>query len=187
MVESKKSYLSTLNTKLSTFHGGDRLKEQHRFRVEPRLRSFARLITQNFSMRVRFQGEMACIGNGWMQIPAVEETEEGLSRAMYLVAHECAHDLHSQLDAKEKANGIDKRLPHILNVLEDARVEKLMIKRFEGLEDNMRVNIQKIVSKWEKDMPIASQLLGGMFLVGRGFDTGMLSDDSQKILDWLKP
>jgi len=163
------------------------LKEQHRFRVEPRLRSFARLITQNFSLRVRFQGEIACIGNGWMQIPAVEETEEGLSRSMYLVSHECGHDIYSRLDAKEKAEKVDKRLPHILNALEDARVEKLMIKRFEGLEDNMKVNIQKIVSKWEKDMPIASQLLGGMFLVGREFDTGMLSNDSQKILDWLKP
>jgi len=168
---------------------------EHRFRVEPRLRSYARLITQNFQLRVLFQGEVACIGDGWMQIPAVQETQEGLDRAKYLVAHESGHDIFSQLDAKEKAEKIDKRLPHILNALEDARVEKLMIKRFEGLEDNMRVNIQKIVSKWDKNMPIASQLLGGMFLVGRGFDTGIpslcsrawLSDDAQKTLDWLKP
>jgi len=163
------------------------LNEQHRFKVEPRLRSFARLITQNFQLRVLFQGEMACIGDGWMQIPPVENSEEGLSRTMYLVVHESSHDLYSQLDAKEKANKIDKRLPHILNALEDARVEKLMIQRFEGLEDNMRSNIDKIVAKWDKTMPIASQLLGGMFLVGRGFDTGMLSQDAQKILDWLKP
>ncbi len=51
----------------------------------------------------------------------------------------------------------------------------------------MRVNIEKIVAKWDKTMPIASQLLGGMFLVGRGLDIGMLSQDTQKILDWLKP
>ncbi len=160
---------------------------ERRFKVEPRLRSFARLITQNFTLKVLFQGEVACIGDGWMQIPQVENTEEGLARSMYLVAHECGHDIFSQLDAKEKAQEIDKRLPYILNALEDARVEKLMIRRFEGLEENMRVNIQKIVSKWDESMPITSQLLGGMFLVGRGFDVDMLSRDARKILHWLEP
>ena len=160
---------------------------ERRFKVEPRLRSFARLITQNFTLKVLFQGEVACIGEGWLQIPSVENTEEGLARSMYLVAHECAHDLHSQLDVKEKAGEIDKRLPYILNALEDARVEKLMIRRFEGLEENMRANIEKIVSKWDESMPITSQLLGGMFLVGRGFDVHMLSQDAQNILRWLEP
>ena len=159
---------------------------ERRFKVEPRLRSYARLITQNFRLKVLFQGEQACIGDGWMQVPPVENTEEGLSRSMYLVAHECGHDLHSQLDIKEKAGKKDKRLPHILNALEDARVEKLMISRFQGLEENMRVNIQEIVDEWDESMPISSQLLGGMFLVGRGFEITMLSQDSQKILNWLE-
>ena len=160
---------------------------ERRFKVEPRLRSYARLITQNFRLKVLFQGELACIGDGWMQIPAVQNTEEGLSRAKYLVAHECGHDIFSQLDIKEKAGKKDKRLPHILNALEDARVEKLMIRRFEGLEKNMRANIEEIVGKWDEKMPISSQLLGGMFLVGRGFDIGMLSQDAKKILNWLEP
>ncbi len=160
---------------------------ERRFKVEPRLRSFARLITRNFRLKVLFQGKEACIGDEWMQIPPVENTEEGLSRAQYLVAHECSHALYSQLDIKERAAKKDKRLPHILNALEDARTEKLMIRRFEGLEDNMRVNIERIISKWDGDMPIVSQLLGGMFLVGRGFDISMLSDDAQKILRWLEP
>ena len=160
---------------------------ERRFKVEPRLRSYARLITQNFDLRVLFQGEQACIGDGWMQIPAVENTEQGLSRARYLVAHECAHDLHSQLDIKEKAGKKDKRLPHILNALEDARVEELLIRRFEGLEENMRVNIEEIVGKWDEKMPVSSQLLGGMFLMGRGFEIEMLSQDARKILHWLEP
>ena len=160
---------------------------ERRFKVEPRLRSYARLITQNFKLKVLFQGEQACMGDGWMQIPPVENTEEGLSRAMYLVAHECGHEVFSQLDIKEKAGKKDKRLPHILNALEDARVEKLMISRFQGLEENMRVNIQEIVDEWDESMPISSQLLGGMFLVGRGFEITMLSQDSQKILNWLEP
>ena len=62
-----------------------------------------------------------------------------------------------------------------------------MIRRFEGLEENMRVNIQEIVGKWDEKMPISSQLLGGMFLVGRGFDVRMLSQDAKKILNWLEP
>ncbi len=160
---------------------------ERRFKVEPRLRSYARLITQNFRLRVLFQGEEACMGDGWMRIPPVENTEEGLSRAKYLVAHECGHELHSQLDIKEEAAKKDKRLPYILNALEDARVENLMVRRFEGLENNMRVNIEKIVSKWDESMPIGSQLLGGMFLVGRGFEVSMLSKDAQKILHWLEP
>jgi hypothetical protein len=160
---------------------------ERRFRVEPRLRSYARLITQNFRLKVLFQGEEACMGDGWMRTPPVENTEEGLSRTKYLVAHERGHELHSQLDIKEEAAKKDKRLPYILNTLEDARVEKLMIRRFEGLEENMRANIEKIVSKWDGDMPIGSQLLGGMFLVGRGFEISMLSKDAQKILHWLEP
>lgn len=160
---------------------------ERRFRVEPRLRSYARLITQNFGLKVMFQGEVACIGDGWMQIPPVQNTEEGLSRAKYLVAHECGHEVFSQLDIKEEAGKKDNRLPYILNALEDARVEKLMISRFGGLEDNMRVNIQEIVGKWNKDMPIGSQLLGGMFLVGRGFEIDTLSQDAREILGWLKP
>jgi hypothetical protein len=160
---------------------------EKRSKVEPRLRSYARLITRNFALKVLFQGEQACIGDGWMQVPPVENTHKGLSRAKYLVAHECSHDLYSQLDVKEKAEKKDRRLPHIVNALEDARTEKLMIRQFEGLEDNMRVNIEEILEKWDKDMPMASQLLGGMFLVGRGFDIHMLSDDARKILDWLEP
>ena len=160
---------------------------ERRFKVEPRLRSYARLLTQNFRLRVLFQGEEACIGDGWIQIPPVENTGEALSRSMYLLAHECSHDIFSQLDIKEKAQKKDKRLPYILNALEDARTEKLMIRRFEGLEDNMRVNVEKILSKWDGDMPIGTQLLGGMFLVGRGFGVGMLSEDAQRILAWLKP
>ena len=160
---------------------------ERRFKVEPRLRSYARLITQNFRLKVLFQGQQACIGDGWMQIPQVEDTAEGLDRAKYFVAHECGHDMHSQLDIKEKAGKIDKRLPHILNSLEDARVEKLMINRFAGLEENMRVNIQEIVGKWDERIPVGTQLLGGMFLVGRGFAIDMLSQDVQKMLRWLKP
>jgi len=57
------------------------------------------------------------MGDGWMQIPAVENTEEGLSRAMYLVAHECGHEVFSQLDIKEKAGKKDKRL-HSSNISE---------------------------------------------------------------------
>lgn len=172
-----------VSSKVQEFKG---LRVQ-RFKVEPRLRSYARLITQDFKLKVLFQGEEACMGDGWMQIPPVENTEEGLARAMYLVAHECGHDIFSQLDIKEKAEKKDKRLPHIVNALEDARIEQLMIRRFEGLEENMRANIQKIVGRWDADMPISSQLLGGMFLIGRGFDISMLSEDARKILCSLEP
>ena len=59
----------------------------------------------------------------------------------------------------------------------------------------MSVNIRKIVAKWDANMPIASQLTGGMFLVGRGFDIDIpslrsrawLSDDARKILHHLEP
>ena len=127
------------------------------------------------------------MGDSWMQIPPVQNTEQGLARAMYLVAHECGHEVFSKLDIKEEAAKKDKRLPNILNALEDARVEKLMIRRFEGLEGNMRVNIEEIVGKWDEKMPISSQLLGGMFLMGRGFEIDMLSQDAQSILHWLEP
>ena len=52
-----------------------------RFKVQPRLRSFARLITQNYNLRILFQGEQACISGNLMMIPAVELFRAGSGEA----------------------------------------------------------------------------------------------------------
>ena len=158
-----------------------------RFKVQPRLRSFARLITQNYNLRVLFQGNQAAISGNVMLTPPVENTPEAFSRATYDVAHECGHSIFSDFEPLEEAGMEDRRLPRILNCLEDARTERLMIKRFEGLESVMAQEIQRIMHGWDVDsMPLSRQLLLGLFLLGRDFPIPF-GDECKKILAELKP
>jgi cobalamin biosynthesis protein CobT len=158
-----------------------------RFKVQPRLRSFARLVTQNYKLRVLFQGEVPSISGNTMFIPQVANTPEAFSRAQFSVAHECSHSLFTEMGLKEKAGKEDPRLPKILNALEDARTERLMIKQFEGLESLMDENVRQIVETWDvSSMPLARQVLLGLYLAGREFEIPF-GDDCRKILSELDP
>jgi cobalamin biosynthesis protein CobT len=157
--------------------------EERNFRVEERLRSFARLITGHFSLKVVFEGDKAFLDEERMQIPPVQNTPEGFSRAKFYVCHECGHALFSDFAIMEEASEEDSRLPRILNSLEDARVERKMITRFPGLKRNMQDNIERIISGWDvKRMPLPTQLIYGIYLVGRGFDVSFFSPDARNIL-----
>jgi len=158
-----------------------------RFKSQPRLRSFARLVTQNYRLRVLFQGNQACISGNTMFIPPVENTPDAFKRAMYDVAHECGHSLFSDFEPLNEAHNEDTRLPRILNCLEDARTERLMIRRFEGLESVMAREIRKIMDGWDiSTIPLSQQILYGLFLVGRRFEIPF-GDDAKKILSELEP
>lgn len=158
-----------------------------RFKVQPRLRSFARLITQNYKLRILFQGERAAISGNTMFIPPVENTTDAFKRAMYDVAHECGHAIFSDFGAMKDAHEDDRRLPRILNCLEDARTERLMIRRFEGLEPVMAEEIRRIMEGWDVlSIPLSQQILYGLFLTGRRFEMPF-SDDAKRILAELEP
>jgi len=158
------------------------------FEIEGRLRSFARLITRNFQLKVIFEGERAYLTPERMQIPPVENSPKAMSRAKFYVSHECGHALHSDFSVMVQAKREDKRLGDILNSLEDARIEKLMISNFPGLEKDMDKNIREIIDDWDvSKMPLAMQLIYGLYLLGRNYDVGFFSQDAQSLLYELTP
>jgi len=118
-----------------------------KFYLEDRLRSFARMITGNYKLKVIFTGSVASITTNQMLIPPLENTHEAFSLAKFLVGHESGHDLFSVMDLKEKASKKSILLGDILNSLEDARIETLMTQRFEGLDALFDAEIRKIIDE----------------------------------------
>ena len=157
-----------------------------RFYLEDRLRSFARMITDNYRLRVIFTGSVASITTDRMFIPPLENTPEAFSKAKFLVAHEAGHDIYSIMDLKQKASERSVLLGDILNCLEDARIEKLMTKRFEGLHALFEDEIRKIISANDyAKIPLPVQVLHGLYMMGKGYDTSRLGSEAGKLISGL--
>ncbi|MCH8296018.1 VWA domain-containing protein [Candidatus Poribacteria bacterium] len=155
--------------------------------IEDRLRSFARLMTQNFELKVHFlEGVTPSITTNEMFIPALNDSPKAFLRAKFLVAHESGHDLFSEMNLKAEANKTSLHLGDILNALEDARIEELMIQRFEGLTQDFQENVLEILADWDVEkMPLHEQVLHGLYLRGRGFDTWLFTAEANTCLDDL--
>jgi hypothetical protein len=69
-----------------------------KFYIEDRLRSFARMITGNYRMKVIFTGTTAAISKDIMYIPPLENTQEAFTLAKFLVGHESGHEIYSVMD-----------------------------------------------------------------------------------------
>ena len=152
-----------------------------RFHFENRLRSFARMITGNYRLKVFFTGDMALITRNIMYIPPLEESPEAFSKAKFLVAHECGHDLFSDFDVKADATKKSVWLGDILNSLEDARIERLMVERFPGLERLFDENVNRVISEMDySQVPLSVQILHGLYLIGKGLDTSPLSEKARR-------
>ena len=134
--------------------------------IEDRLRSFARLMTQNFDLKVHFlEGVTPSITTNEMFIPALNDSPKAFLRAKFRVAHESGHDLFSEMNLKAEANKTSLHLGDILNALEDARIEERMIQRFEGLTQDFQENVLDILSEWDlSNIPTHEQVLHGLYL-----------------------
>ncbi len=158
-----------------------------KFYLEDRLRSFARMITGNYKLKVIFTGTGASITTNRMYIPPLENTQEAFSLAKFLVAHESGHDLFSIMDLKEKASKRSVLLGDILNSLEDARIEKLMTERYEGLGLLFDAEVGKIVDERDySEIPLSVQALHGLYLMGKGYDISPISQDAQDLISDMK-
>ena len=155
--------------------------------LEDRLRSYARLITRNFNLNLHFvDGITPSITTDEMFIPALQPTEKAFRRAKFFVAHEAAHDLFSELTLKAEAIRESLTLGHILNALEDARIEHRLIRQFEGLEEDFSVNVKELLAEMEVEkLSDGEQALHGLYLRGRGFSTERFSQTANQHLDEL--
>jgi len=158
-----------------------------KFYLEDRLRSFARMITGNYRMKVIFTGQAASITKDIMHIPALENTQEAFFLAKFLVGHEAGHELFSVMDLKEKASKKSILLGDILNSLEDARIEMLMIQRFQGLDALFDAEIRKIIHERDySDVPLPLQALHGLYMMGKGYDIFPITEEARDLISGMK-
>jgi len=158
-----------------------------KFYLEDRLRSFARMITGNYKLKVIFTGSVASITTNQMLIPPLENTHEAFSLAKFLVGHESGHDLFSVMDLKEKASKKSILLGDILNSLEDARIETLMTQRFEGLDALFDAEIRKIIDERNySTVPLSIQALHGLYMMGKGYDISPITEEAQDLISGMR-
>ena len=157
-----------------------------KFHLEDRLRSFARMITSNYKLKVIFTGSVASITTDKMYIPPMEDTPAAFSKAKFLVAHESGHDVYSELELKEAASKRSILLGDILNSLEDARIERLMTEQFEGLYALFETEIRRIISENDyQKIPLSVQALHGLYMIGKGYDLSPLSSEARNLISGL--
>ena len=158
-----------------------------KFYLEDRLRSFARMITGNYKLKVIFTGQVAAISTDQMFIPPLENTQEAFTLAKFLVGHESGHDLFSVMDLKEKACKKSILLGDILNSLEDARIETLMTQKFEGLDALFDAEIRKIIHERDySTVPLPLQALHGLYMMGKGYDISPITEEAQDLISDMR-
>ena len=147
------------------------------------LKSFARMLSSNYNLQVKFYGSQAYHSKNLIVIPPLQLTEESLSTTKFYIAHECAHDLFTDIKATEEAIKTDKRLHHIYNILEDPRIEDLLLKKFSGLVELFKENIAKIFSEINfKKLPLSVQLTNSIINRARKLKKPKVAKHVQKIM-----
>lgn len=147
------------------------------------LKSFARMLSSNYSLQVKFYGNQAYHSKNLIVIPPLQLTEESLSKTKFFIAHECAHDLFTNIKSTEEAIKTDKRLHHIYNILEDPRIEELLLKKFSGLVELFKENIEKIFSETNfKKLPLSVQLTNSIINRARKLKKPKVAKHVQKIM-----
>ena len=158
-----------------------------KFYIEDRLRSFARMITGNYRLKVVFAGATASITKDLMYIPPLEDSQEAFLLGKFLVAHESGHDLFSDFKLKERTSKKSALLGDILNTLEDARIERLMTSLFEGLDGLFESQIQKIIAGNDySKIPVSTQALHGLYMMGKGYDISPLCSRARDLIEGME-
>lgn len=122
-------------------------------RLESALEKVSRIVTDRYGLRLICQGN-GCRTNGkTIYLPSLPEDvpEELLGAIRGWADHECAHAIHTQPRAGKafkEQHGLQAF--NILNVLEDARVERLLGSRYPGARLNLEEGFQFVVDRVQK-------------------------------------
>lgn len=103
-----------------------------------------------FGVKVRMQGSMAYTNGSIITIPRLNLRNVRLCRIAYgYLAHEAAHIRYTDFKLVKKMHKSD--LSFILfNILEDARIERIIGREFVGVYENLELILQQSESKWEE-------------------------------------
>lgn len=102
----------------------------------------ARGFSRDHKIEVRFQGNGAKTSGELIVLPQLDDTkaisDEDQRIMRGYVDHEAAHIRHTEMPLMGEANKQNPLLGHLLNCLEDVRIDKLTIDEFAGAAKNLR-------------------------------------------------
>lgn len=114
-----------------------------------------------FGVKVRMLGSMAYTNGSIITIPRLDLNDNLSARIAYgYLAHEAAHIRYTDFKCVRRMHK-NFSLFAIFNILEDARVEKIISREFIGVYENLELILLKSEDLWQqflKDMPKISTL-----------------------------
>lgn len=121
--------------------------------LESTLEKVARVITDRYGLRLICEGDRCTTDGRTIRLPSLPDDvpEELLGAIRGWADHECSHAIYTQVKlgpAFKEAHG--PQAFHILNALEDARVEKLMGRRYPGARLNLEDAFRFVAERAER-------------------------------------
>jgi len=108
--------------------------------------SLAKLLS-NENIRITHSANVSTAGfdvvNRELILPVWKDTDQSVYTL--LITHEVGHALYSPSDELREALNENRRLKHILNIVEDVRIEKLIQKKYPGTKFHFRKGYLKLL------------------------------------------
>lgn len=124
---------------------------------ESQLGRLARTLTEQYGVDVVCQGDQAFTDGRTIVLPSLPEPLEGdLERMMVgYLDHEMAHVAFSDFQQVKRFNRKHHGFEAMLNVVEDALIEKLAMQRWPGVRANLDALFRQVRERVEQSLPTA--------------------------------
>lgn len=124
---------------------------------ESQLERLARTLTEQYGVDVVCQGDQAFTDGRTIVLPSLPEPLEGdLERMMVgYLDHETAHVAISDFQQVKRFNRKHAGFEAMLNVVEDALIEKLAMQRWPGVRANLDALFRQVRDRVEQSLPTA--------------------------------
>lgn len=124
---------------------------------ESQLERLARTLTEQFGVGVICQGDQAYTDGRTIVLPTLPEPLEGdLERMMVgFLDHEMAHVAFTDFKQVRRFNRKHPGFEAMLNVVEDALIEKLAMERWPGVRANLDALFRQVRDRVQQSLPLA--------------------------------
>lgn len=165
--------------------------------LETATEKIGRILSENYGIRVVYKHDMCCTDGKTIFLPVLgDSASETLVDAIPgMIDHESAHVLSTDftvLDRLARGNDDHKaKLKALLNVTEDARIERFMIKRWRGTKVNLKKThdwgYAELMRDWDKltDWGKFTQICGVLACHDDDFWAGQqMAQREPELWDW---
>ena len=126
--------------------------------LETATERIGRMLAENYGIRVVYKHDLCCTDGKTIFLPVLGEkaSDEMLAAIPGMIDHEAAHVLSSDFDEINKLKRYPdaNKLHGIVNIVEDARIEAFMKKRWRGTKVNFRKmydwGYKDLLSRWDQ-------------------------------------